>query len=110
MSRTPVLPLSRSLTACPHCCVCWQSLMLLRELLRFGSDRVVEETRDHMYNLRTLDRFYHQEDGKERGNGNREIERKIRELTNDEKKLRRGREEPERNGGKNTARGSPGNA
>ena len=41
-----------------------QSLVLLRELIRFGSDRVIEETRDHMYNLRSLENFRFQEDGK----------------------------------------------
>ena len=50
-----------------------QTLVLLRELVRFGSDRVVEETRDHMYNLRGLENFRYQEEGKEKGNGIREI-------------------------------------
>lgn len=57
---------------------CPQTLVLLRELVRFGSDRVVEETRDHMYNLRGLENFRYQEEGKEKGNGIREIS-KVRE-------------------------------
>ncbi|MND00940.1 ENTH domain protein [compost metagenome] len=43
--------------------IIYKTLVLLRELVRFGSARVVDETRDHMYNLRSLEGFRFSEDG-----------------------------------------------
>lgn len=45
---------------------------------------MIDETRDHLFNLRQLENFHHTEEGKERGNGIREVAREIMELVNDE--------------------------
>jgi len=88
--------------------IIYKTLVLLRELIRFGSERVIDDARDHQFNLRQLTNFSRFEDGKERGNGIREVSTEIIELVNDEQKLRQVREESQRNRSKYTAMGSGG--
>lgn len=61
-----------------------------------------------MFLLRQLDSFRYQEDGKERGNGIREVSAEIIELINDGAKLRQVREEGARNRSKYTSQSSSG--
>ena len=62
------------------CILLWHSqlfsfkgLLLLHHLLRYGSERVVESAREHLYDLRALERFeYIDPKGKDQGiNGER---------------------------------------
>ena len=52
----------------PHSHVIVQALLLLAHLLRNGSDRVVDSVRDHLGDLRALERFeYTDVKGKDQG-------------------------------------------
>lgn len=46
-----------------------QGLTLLDHLVKHGSERVVEDARDHMYNIRTLTDFSYRVEGTEKGAG-----------------------------------------
>jgi len=46
-----------------------QSLVLLEHMLRVGSDRVIQEARDRIYSVRSLQDFRAQEEMQDRGSG-----------------------------------------
>ena len=55
-------------TGRPFCLSLFQSLLLLTYLVKNGSERVVTNTRDHIYDLRQLENFSHfDEFGKDQG-------------------------------------------
>ena len=48
--------------------MCLQSLILLTHLLKHGSERVVTNAREHLYDLRALEHYqYRDEQGKDQG-------------------------------------------
>jgi epsin len=47
----------------------FKGLTLLDALVKYGSGRVVEDARDHMYRIRTLTDYTHYEDGSDKGAG-----------------------------------------
>lgn len=46
-----------------------QSLTLLEHLVKNGSERIVEDVRDHMHKIRTLTDFNYYEGSLDRGSG-----------------------------------------
>lgn len=51
------------------CTVQLQSLTLLEHLVKNGSERIVEDVRDHMHKIRTLTDFNYYEGSLDRGSG-----------------------------------------
>lgn len=87
LSRPPLTaPLAAS--SSPH-----QALQLLDHLIKNGTERVVEDARDHMFHIRTLTDFqYRDENGTDRGAGVRHKSREIIELLGDNAQIRKERE------------------
>ena len=81
--------------------VVYKSLCLLEYLVRNGSERAVEDARDHMYQLRTLCDFQApSEGGQDSGINVREKSRAICELLDDRERLKEEREKARANRGK----------
>lgn len=80
--------------------VCYKSLCLLEYLICNGSERAVEDARDHMYQLRSLGDFQYSHEGTDHGINVREKSRKICELLNDRARLKEEREKARANRGK----------
>ena len=80
--------------------VMYKALALLEYLVRNGSERAVEDARDHMYQLRSLCDFSAHGEGKDEGLNVREISKKIVELLGDRERLKEEREKARQNRGK----------
>eukprot|EP00657_Telonema_sp_P-1_P003037 TRINITY_DN17134_c0_g1_i1.p1 TRINITY_DN17134_c0_g1~~TRINITY_DN17134_c0_g1_i1.p1 ORF type:complete len:116 (-),score=35.23 TRINITY_DN17134_c0_g1_i1:31-378(-) len=66
----------------------YKALNLLEYLTRSGSDRVVDECRDHMYQLRALQDFRYTDDsGSDQGINVRQKSKTLCELVNDDARL-----------------------
>jgi len=78
--------------------IVFKSLELLMFLLKCGSDRVVDEVRDHQFTLKRLQNFTYSDpaNGQDRGRGIRQLSQQILELVGDIKKLREVREESQK--------------
>ncbi|KAF4660800.1 hypothetical protein FOL47_007023 [Perkinsus chesapeaki] len=66
----------------------YKGLNLLDYLLKFGSERVVDETRDGLHRIRALQDFQYSEEGRDKGAGIREKSREIVDLVNNPAQLR----------------------
>ena len=55
----------------------FKGLTLLDVLLKHGSERVVDDARDHLFRIRTLTDFTHHEDGSDKGAGVREKAKQV---------------------------------
>lgn len=75
-----------------------QSLLLLNYLVRNGSERVVTSSREHIYDLRSLENYkFTDENGKDQGIN---VQHKVRELIDfiqDDDKLREERKKAKKN-------------
>merc|ERR1719161_3279262 len=69
-----------------------KALNLLEYLLKSGSERCIDEARDNLYKIRSLEGFHHEEEGKDKGVGLREKAKAVAELLNDRNTLREERE------------------
>ena len=78
--------------------VVYKALNLLEFLIRNGSERSVEDARDHMYQLRMLCDFQYSDasTGQDQGINVREKARQIRELLDDRERLKEEREKASR--------------
>jgi hypothetical protein len=63
-----------------HVFVIVQGLVLLEYLVKFGAERVVDETRDHLFRIRTLTDFTYHGEGPDKGAGIREKSKLLVEL------------------------------
>ena len=78
-----------------------KALTLLEYLIRNGSERSVEDGRDHIYQIRTLCDFqYTEPGGVDQGINVREKSRQIVDLLNDRERLKEEREKARANRGK----------
>ena len=76
-------------------------LVARRHILLNGSERAVEDARDHLFQIRTLCDFQHVESGGvDQGINVREKSRKIIDLLNDRERLKEEREKARANRGK----------
>ena len=82
--------------------VVYKALNLLEFLIRNGSERSVEDARDHMYQLRTLCDFQYTDagTGQDQGINVREKSRQICELLDDRERLKEERDKARQNRGK----------
>ena len=72
--------------------IVYKALCLLEYLVRNGSERAVEDARDHMYQLRTLCDFQSRDGNQDEGLNVREKSRAICELLDDRERLKEERE------------------
>ncbi|CAD7971088.1 unnamed protein product [Amoebophrya sp. A25] len=61
----------------------FKALTLLEFLIKNGSDRCIDEVRDNQFKIRSLSSFSHIEDGKDRGQGVRDLSGIIVQLVSD---------------------------
>ena len=80
--------------------IMYKALSLLEYLIRNGSERAVEDARDHMYQLRSLCDFTARDEGQDQGLNVREKSRAIVELLEDRERLKEEREKARANRGK----------
>ena len=81
--------------------IVYKALTLLEYLIRNGSERSVEDARDHIYQIRTLCDFqYTEPGGVDQGINVREKSRQIVDLVNDRERLKEEREKARANRGK----------
>ena len=81
--------------------IVYKALTLLEYLIRNGSERSVEDGRDHVYQIRTLCDFqYTEPGGVDQGINVREKSRQIVDLLNDRDRLKEEREKARANRGK----------
>jgi epsin len=85
-------PSDRDASRLTHC----QGLTLLDTLVKHGSERVVDDARDHLFRIRTLTDFTHHQDGGDKGAGVREKAKALVELLNDNLRIREEREQARR--------------
>jgi hypothetical protein len=64
--------------------------------VKHGSERVVDDARDHLFRIRTLTDFTHHQDGGDKGAGVREKAKALVELLNDNLRIREEREQARR--------------
>jgi len=64
-----------------------KTLNLIEHLIKNGSPRCIQEFRDEIYQIRSLQDFSLHEDGADRGAAIREMSKRIYELLNDENKI-----------------------
>merc|ERR1719199_1950650 len=57
-----------------------------------GCERCIDEARDNLYKIRSLEGFHHEEEGKDKGVGLREKAKVVAELLNDRSSLREERD------------------
>jgi len=75
-----------------------KTLALLDHLVRHGSQKVIDDDRDHMSTIRGLQEFsYHDEEGRERGSSIRTNAKELSDLLNDDEELRKIRTEAQKN-------------
>ena len=70
----------------------FKSLTLIEFLVKNGNERVVEETRDHIYSIRPLQDFNYYEGNVDKGSGVREKAKALVELLSDNETIREERE------------------
>jgi epsin len=91
-----------------------KTLSLIEYLIKNGSPRCIQEFRDEIYQIRTLQDFSHYEDGQDRGAAIREVSKRVVTLLNDEQKIdeerKKSQELRERLGGEMKAYGSGGSS
>jgi len=91
-----------------------KTLSLIEYLIKNGSPRCIQEFRDEIYQIRTLQDFSHYEDGQDRGAAIREVSKRVVTLLNDEAKIdeerKKSQELRERLGGEMKAYGSGGSS
>ena len=76
----------------------YKSLQLIEYLLRNGSERVIDNVRDHLYQLKSLQSFHHVDDkGKDQGLNVRHRAKEIVDLIQDVDRLRDERRKAEEN-------------
>ena len=73
--------------------IIFKGLALLDYLVKHGSERVIEDARDHMYDLRGLSNFSYRTDGVEKGSGVREKSKNLLTLLKDSKRIRKVRKD-----------------
>jgi len=73
--------------------IIFKGLALLDYLVKHGSERVIEDARDHMYDLRGLSNFSYRADGVEKGSGVREKSKNLLALLKDSKRIRKVRKD-----------------
>ena len=66
----------------------YKGLELLEVLIKSGSERCVDDARDHIFRIRSLTDYSHMENGRDQGAGIREIAKRLVELLNDTERLR----------------------
>ena len=71
---------------------CAQGLVLLEALIKNGSERCVNDARDHVFRIRTLTDFTHTSEGRDQGAGIREKAKQLVELLGDTARIREQRE------------------
>merc|ERR1719487_810039 len=69
-----------------------KALNLLEYLLKSGSEHCIDEARDNLYKIRSLEGFHFEEEGKDKGIGLREKAKVVAELLNDRSTLREERD------------------
>lgn len=75
-----------------------QSLLLLNYLVRNGSERVVTSSREHIYDLRSLENYtFIDENGKDQGINVRHKVRDLIDFIQDDEKLREERKKAKKN-------------
>lgn len=76
----------------------YKSLILLNHLIKNGSEKVVTSSREHMYDLKSLENFsYHDEKGKDQGINIRVKVKEIIEFIQDDDRLREERQKAKKN-------------
>ncbi|KAJ1617929.1 epsin 2-like protein, partial [Pavlovales sp. CCMP2436] len=82
--------------------VVYKALNLIDYLVRNGSERVIDDARDHVYQIRTLNDFQYTEPGTgvDHGINVREKSRQLCELLNDDTKIKAERDKSKKNRGK----------
>ncbi|XP_037531312.1 clathrin interactor 1a [Nematolebias whitei] len=76
----------------------YKSLLLLAHLIRNGSERVVTSTREHLYDLRSLESYHFvDENGKDQGVNVRQKVKEIVEFVQDDDRLREERKKAKKN-------------
>lgn len=87
-----------------------KTLSLIEYLIKNGSPRCIQEFKDEIYQIRTLQDFSHYEDGQDRGAAIREVSKRVVTLLNDEQKIdeerKKSQELRERLGGEMKSYGS----
>ena len=72
--------------------VVFKGLSLLEHLIKHGTERVIDDSRDHIHQIRTLNDFSHFVDGVDKGSGVREKSKQLVELLNDNTLIREERQ------------------
>ncbi|XP_007575277.1 clathrin interactor 1-like isoform X1 [Poecilia formosa] len=76
----------------------YKSLLLLAHLIRNGSERVVTSTREHLYDLRSLESYHFvDENGKDQGVNVRQKVKELIEFVQDDDRLREERKKAKKN-------------
>ena len=76
----------------------YKSLLLLDYLVKNGSERVIQATRDHLYDMRALEHFaYVDEKGKDQGINVRQRSKELMELIQSDERLREERKKSKKN-------------
>uniref|UniRef100_A0A3Q3A8Q5 Clathrin interactor 1a n=1 Tax=Kryptolebias marmoratus TaxID=37003 RepID=A0A3Q3A8Q5_KRYMA len=76
----------------------YKSLLLLAHLIRNGSERVVTSTREHLYDLRSLESYHFvDENGKDQGVNVRQKVKELVEFVQDDERLREERKKAKKN-------------
>ncbi|XP_038548073.1 clathrin interactor 1a [Micropterus salmoides] len=76
----------------------YKSLLLLAHLIRNGSERVVTSTREHLYDLRSLESYHFvDENGKDQGVNVRQKVKELVEFVQDDDRLREERKKAKKN-------------
>eukprot|EP00457_Paulinella_chromatophora_P003726 gb/GEZN01003734.1/.p1 GENE.gb/GEZN01003734.1/~~gb/GEZN01003734.1/.p1 ORF type:complete len:637 (-),score=165.08 gb/GEZN01003734.1/:109-2019(-) len=89
--------------------VIYKGLILLEHLIRHGAERVIDDSRDHLMELRSLQNFrFTDDEGKERGSGIRSKSKELCDLLNSVDELRAVRKEAKKNKAKYLAMSSEG--
>ncbi len=90
--------------------VIFKGLTLLEHLLKNGSERCVDDARNHSHLLRNLDRFNYYEGTVDRGLGVREKSKQVVEMLQDDERIREERQKARQLREKFSGRGSSANA
>ncbi|XP_016092450.1 clathrin interactor 1-like [Sinocyclocheilus grahami] len=76
----------------------YKSLLLLAYLIRNGSERVVTSTREHLYDLRSIESYHYvDENGKDQGVNVRQKVKELLEFVQDDDRLREERKKAKKN-------------
>ena len=92
--------------------VVFKGLALLEHLIKHGTERVVDDSRDHIHQIRTLNDFSHFVEGVDKGSGVREKSKQLVEMLNDNSLIREERQKArnlrEKMGGSRSSNSSSG--